>query len=195
MNPEKPQARRQPGGKGGRPVEGARAPLPPRGSRRFPSPSRLAARPGYFYCVDTPDTRLGRRLRRPRRPGRAGRVGPHARPRAAGCAPGLEPGCPLGPRWLLRAGGAQRGCCGSRPGPGPLPGHAARGPGAPQPLYDGCARSTSSDRHRPSFDAVLYYYRRAGRLRAGARAARRLPGVRWPSLGWAGRSTSAPARG
>uniref|UniRef100_G1TK71 Potassium voltage-gated channel subfamily A member 7 n=1 Tax=Oryctolagus cuniculus TaxID=9986 RepID=G1TK71_RABIT len=169
------------GGRAGAPVEGARSPAAPPGSRR-PLPRGLAGPPGYFYAR-TPDTGLGRRRRRwrwwrrwRRRRGRAGpgvgATGPSTGRR--GCA---RHGAAVR---LLRAAGAQRGRAALRDAgahAGPLPGHAARGPRAPQPLLRRRAprvllRPAPAQLRRR---ALLLPVGRAAAA-AGARAARRLPG-------------------
>uniref|UniRef100_A0A8B9XWQ2 Potassium voltage-gated channel subfamily A member 7 n=3 Tax=Bovinae TaxID=27592 RepID=A0A8B9XWQ2_BOSMU len=168
--PGETPGRRRPGGRAGAPAEGARPPSAPPGSRR-PLPRSLAARPGYFYAW-TPDTRLGRQRRRPRRgragPGRAS--GPHVRPRVAGAARAMEPGCPppcgCCERVVLNVAGLRFETRARTLGrfPDTLLGDPVRR----SRFYDGARREYFFDRHRPSFDAVLYYYQSGGRLRRPA---------------------------
>lgn len=158
------------GGRGGHPGRGRAAALCPAGVRR-PLPRALAGRPGYFYAW-TPDTRLGRRRRRPRRgragPGRAS--GPHVRPRVAGAARAMEPRCPppcgCCERVVLNVAGMRFETRARTLGrfPDTLLGDPARR----GRFYDGARREYFFDRHRPSFDAVLYYYQSGGRLRRPA---------------------------
>lgn len=152
------------GGRAGTPAEGAPPPSAPRGSRR-PLPRALAARLGYFYAW-TSDTRLGRR-RRPRR-GRAGlgrASGPHVRPRVAGAARAMEP-CGCCERLVLNVAGLRFETRARTLGrfPDTLLGDPVRR----SRFYDGTRREYFFDRHRPSFDAVLYYYQSGGRLRRPA---------------------------
>lgn len=101
-------------------------------------------------------------------PGRAS--GPHVRPRVAGAARAMEPRClpPCGccERVVLNVAGLRFETRARTLGrfPDTLLGDPVRR----SRFYDGARREYFFDRHRPSFDAVLYYYQSGGRLRRPA---------------------------
>lgn len=106
-------------------------------------------------------------------PGRAGpgrASGPHVRPRVAGAARAMEPRCPppcgCCERVVLNVAGLRFETRARTLGrfPDTLLGDPARR----GRFYDGARREYFFDRHRPSFDAVLYYYQSGGRLRRPA---------------------------
>ncbi|DAA19768.1 TPA: potassium voltage-gated channel, shaker-related subfamily, member 7-like [Bos taurus] len=144
--------------KGGRPGRGRAAALCPAGVTAPPPP--LAGRAaGLFLRVDT-----GHQA------GAAAASGPHVRPRVAGAARAMEPGCPppcgCCERVVLNVAGLRFETRARTLGrfPDTLLGDPVRR----SRFYDGARREYFFDRHRPSFDAVLYYYQSGGRLRRPA---------------------------
>lgn len=139
-----------------------RAPCAPRG-HSAPSPAPWPDFPCYFYAR-TPDTRLGWL----RHPGRAS--GPHVRPPVVRAVRAMEPRCPppcgCCERLVLNVAGLRFETRARTLGrfPDTLLGDPVRR----SRFYDGARREYFFDRHRPSFDAVLYYYQSGGRLRRPA---------------------------
>lgn len=142
--------------------ERQRAPCAPRG-HAAPSPAPWPDFPCYFYAR-TPDTPLGRLRHR----GRAS--GPHVRSPVARAVRAMESRCPppcgCCERLVLNVAGLRFETRARTLGrfPDTLLGDPVRR----SRFYDGARREYFFDRHRPSFDAVLYYYQSGGRLRRPA---------------------------
>ncbi|XP_060507678.2 potassium voltage-gated channel subfamily A member 7 [Panthera onca] len=163
-------ARRRLGGRAGAPAEGARPPSAPPGSGA-PSPAPWPDGRAIFtrgHRTPAWGGGGGGGGRGGAGPGRAS--GPHVRPRVAGAARAMEPRCPppcgCCERLVLNVAGLRFETRARTLGrfPDTLLGDPARR----DRFYDCARREYFFDRHRPSFDAVLYYYQSGGRLRRPA---------------------------